>query len=113
MLLRHIDVNKVFAAKMCELDCRDDSLTSEQLEPIQSIVHLANYHAIYAVLRSTMDRVWENGPFAMAMKIKVGMTWDRVLNELKVLRETVEADLEKHLFAFVVPDKARVLYELS
>jgi hypothetical protein len=112
MLLHHIDDNRAFARKMCELDARDDVLTKEQLEPIRGIIGLANYHATHASLRSTMDRVWENGPFAMAVAIQVGMTWDRVVNELTVLRQTIEADLEKHLFVFVSPDKAKVLHDM-
>ena len=111
MLLKHIDDNRSFARKMCELDARDNVLTKEQLAPIEGIIHLAHYHATHANLAATMDRVWENGPFAMAVKIQIGMTWDRVVNELTVLRQTVEADLEKHFFVFVQPDKAKVARE--
>jgi hypothetical protein len=113
ILPQHIDDNRAFALKMCELDARDKVLTKEQLQPIHGIVGLANYHAAHANLRSTMDRVWENGPFGMAVAVAIGMTWDRVLNELTVLRQTIAADLEKHMFAFVLPDKAKLLHEVS
>lgn len=112
MLLHHIDDQRTLAADMCHLGHRDEVLTKEELDPIRGIVALAIYHSKGAELRSTMDRVWENGPFAMEVSIAVSMTWDRVLTELTFLRQTIEADLEKHLFAFVMPDKAKVLIEL-
>jgi hypothetical protein len=110
ILLGHIDRNRALAQKMCDLDGSNERLVGQQLEASESIVHLALHHAERASLQSTHDRVWNNGPFAMALAI--GITWQQLVNELTVLRQTTEADLEKHKFAFVLPAKADVMAEM-
>jgi len=111
MLLHHIDDAKVYATKMCDLGGRDDRIPQDEIDlHVRGIVVMAQHHAQHAHLQSTGDRVWDNGPFNMASK--VGITYQQLQNELTVLRQTIEADLEKHLFIFVPPDKAKVLRDL-
>lgn len=78
---------------------------------IESILHLAGDTAHKIELHSTLDRVWENGPFTMA--VKVGITYQELRYELKVLREAIEADAEKRLFLFVPTADAQRLQLLK
>jgi hypothetical protein len=71
---------------------------------------MAQIQAQQVQLTSTNDRVWDNGPFNMASKI--GMTYQQLQNELVVLRQSIEADLEKRLFVFVVPTKVAVMGDM-
>jgi hypothetical protein len=107
-LLGHIDERKASAVKMCDLGGRDQKLSDKEVEVLLSgILHLAQHHAKEAVLQSTLDRVWDNGPFMM--KSKVGITWQELQSELGVLRQSIEADLEKLDFVSIHPNKAVVM----
>src|SRR5262249_18489413 len=75
------------------------------------IVIMTQHHAERAALQSTYDRVWHNGPFCTASQI--GMTWQEVDNELKVLRECIEADLAKRSFAFLAPERVNLFANLD
>jgi hypothetical protein len=43
------------------------------------------------------------------MKTSIGITWQEAANELRVLRQSIEADLEDKWVALVLPDKALLL----
>lgn len=110
ILLRQIDENKIFAQKMCDLGSRDDQIDKElKAQLVEPIITIAAHHAKDLHLQSTKDRVWPNMPFMMAAA--VGLTWQQAVNELTVLRQAIEADLEKHIFTFIAPAKAQVIVE--
>lgn len=111
MLLHGIDENRNILGRMCEFD-GDEKLSDEQMRSfITPIVMLALHHAEAAKLNSTYDRVWEGGPFCMASK--VGMTFQQAENELTVLRQCIEADLEKRSFLSILPPKDGLLIRLE
>jgi hypothetical protein len=113
MLLHHIDERRAFAQKMCDGGGGDDRLTRGQIDVFATpIIHLASYHAQRTDLQSTYDRVWDNGPFCMAAKIGQ-MTNQNLLNELTVLRQAIEADLEKRSFVFILPGKEELVREIG
>jgi hypothetical protein len=112
MLLHHIDETRQHATKMCELDGRDEKLTDEEIKlHVDPVILMAHVRAKEAQLQSTLDRVWDNGPFTMASK--VGITYQELRNELTVLRQSIEADLEKRTFAFIPPPKDEFLSNLE
>jgi len=111
MLLHHIDKNRNVLGKLCEFN-RDEKLSDEDMKLfITPIVMLAQHYAEAAKLDSTYDRVWDGGPFCMASKI--GMTFQQAENELTVLRQCIEADLEKRSFISVLPPKDGCLFSLE
>jgi len=107
MLLRHICRADRLAQKMCDLGARDEKLSDEDVRlHIQGNLMHALVYAQKFQLESVYDRVAENGSFTMASKI--GLTWQEFQNQLNVLREAIEADLEKRLFVFIPPRDAEV-----
>jgi len=59
-------------------------------------------------LDATYKRVWNGGgPFWMMAQ--VGITYRQAYDELRVLKECIEADLENKWFAFIIPSKAQLL----
>jgi len=85
------------------VDGRDEQVENKYIaNSVMGILLQAQYHAKKTHLQSTYDRVWEGGgPFYMAAAVSI--TWQQLQYELKVLRECIEADLEKRLFVFVEP----------
>jgi hypothetical protein len=112
MLLHHINDNRNFCQRMCDAGGADDRIDDGTIRAtFRSTVDMALILAKETYLQSTRDRVWENGPLRMSMV--VGITWREMGHELKVLKETIEADLEKHTFVFVLPEKASVMRGMS
>ena len=110
--LRHINEAEAYAIKICDSSGRDEKVTEKEIQTIVfPILAIARIHAEKAHLQSTMDRVWDNGPFNMASKI--GMTYQELKSELIVLRQAIEADLEKRDFVFIHPDKMKLLFEME
>jgi hypothetical protein len=106
-LLCHIDEVKGNIAKLTAI--AEDTMEPQAIELyISSIVYMALHHATVAKLQSTYDRVWEGGgPFWMAMKTGQ-LTYGQAEHELVFLRQCIEADLEKRLFAFIDPQRAHL-----
>jgi hypothetical protein len=113
MLLFHINERRDLVRKMNEMGHNSGKIGKADLEAFfQSVLIHAELHARDYGLQSTLDRVWDNGPFRMAVKTE-SITWVQMGEELRVLRECIEADLSKHTFAFVHPAKASILESLS
>jgi hypothetical protein len=112
MLLHHLDDNKGVMSQMCEGGNGDEKLDPDALELyITPVIHQAIYHAKLAKLQSTDDRVWDGGgPFWMASH--VGITYQEAKHEFTVLRQCIEADLEKRLFAFIEPKRVELSSEM-
>jgi hypothetical protein len=112
-LLYFIDDKKTFAARMCDGGLRDDELDAETIKSlVEPTLMMAAAMSQRYQFQATYDRVWAGGgPFYMAIKVRI--TWQELLNELTVLRQAVESDLEKHTFAFVPPEKAKVLNRIE
>jgi hypothetical protein len=113
MLLHHMDDLRGFCVKMCDhLGGRDDKVQEDFIQSnVFPILIQAQHHATEAHLQSTLDRVWDGGPFNKSSK--VGMNWQELLNELTVLRQCIEADLEKRLFVFIPPKRIELRAELD
>jgi hypothetical protein len=112
MLLHHMGDLRELTIKMCYLETvRDENIPADIASRVSGLLIQSQYHAQHAHLQSTHDRVWDNGPFNMACKI--GMTWQQLLNELTVLRESIEADLEKRMFLFIPAKKAELINEMT
>ncbi len=112
MLLHHMDDLRQLATQICKMESvRDEKVPAEIKSSVLSILLQSQHHAQEANLRSTYDRVWDGGPFNRAYKI--GLTYQQLQNELTVLRECVEADLEKHMFLFVPTKKAELINEID
>lgn len=107
MLLRHISRADTLTQKMCDLGGRDQKLSQEDVRlHVQGNLMHALVYAQKLQLESVYDRVADHGPFTMASK--VGLTWQEFHNQLSVLREAIEADLEKRLFVFIPPRDAEL-----
>jgi hypothetical protein len=112
MLLHHINDNRAIILQMCADGNHDERMDDKAADLfIEGILLAALHHAKNAALTSTHDRVWENGPFQMAYKI--GMTYRQAEHELAVLRQCIEADLEKRKFAFIEPQKSELFEGLE
>jgi hypothetical protein len=112
MLLRHMEDMRVLTIEMISSRARDEKVLDETAKSqIFGLLVTAQSIAQRSHLESTHSRVWDNGPFNMASKI--GLTWQELQNELKVLRECIEADLEKRTFIFVPPPKDTSLQKLK
>ena len=113
MLLPHLDDNKGVMSRMCESGNGDEKLDPDALELyITPVIHQAIYHAKLAKLQSTYDRVWDGGgPFWMASR--AGITYQEAKHEFTVLRQCIEADLEKRLFAFIEPKRVELSSEMQ
>lgn len=107
-LLSRMTEADVAAERWVDSGHRDETISDDFIEMygIRQIVGIALNQAKTAQLSSTFDRVCDMGPFSSAI---IGpfvlCTYDEVRTQLKVLRECIEADLEKHHFLFVPPDK--------
>jgi len=97
--------------KMCDGGIRDDDIDEKFVkDKIDAILGFAESLARQYHLQSTLDRVWAGGgPFYMTAHVRI--TWQELLNQLSVLRQAIEADLEKHLFVAVHPDKAKLVQQ--
>jgi hypothetical protein len=80
-----------------EGDGRDDVLSEEARNLyIDSILSHSQRLAMIMELESTNSRVWFGGG-SLFLKYS-SLTWQQAYSELGVLRESIEADLEKHFF---------------
>jgi len=113
-LLGHIDEAKSNIAKLAAMGSADDTMEAKAIElHISSIVYMALHHATATKLQSTYDRVWEGGgPFWMAMKTGQ-LTYGQAEHELGFLRQCIEADLEKRLFAFLDPRRVEIFWAME
>jgi len=108
-LLQSIDAAEHQAELFCLQERRDEVIPQDFISLfIDPLILLAVHFAQALRLESTHNRVWENGPFTMAVKCG-NLTFQEVRNELKVLRESIQADLEKRHFVFILPDRAALL----
>ena len=110
MLLHHIDHSLEALKPMAEdKELRDDKLSPEDVQLwISGNLSMAENIAKRIALDATSKRVWSGGgPFWM--KARISITWQEARNELRVLRQCIEADLEDKWFAFIVPEKAALL----
>jgi len=112
MLLKHIDDAKATVKPFAESEDRDKLVPSENHEWLVrgNIVH-AQSLAVELNLEATHNRVWEGGGdfYLIASHI----TWQQLWNELTVLRQAIEADLEKHLFVQIPPQKVRLIEHMT
>jgi len=111
MLLHHINENREVMRTGCQFN-RDEQVPAETIRlcVTPTIMH-AKIHAQEFHLTSTLDRVWDGGPFCMASK--VGLTFQQAEHEFTVLRQCIEADLEKRLFAFIDPKKVDLFQDMK
>jgi hypothetical protein len=87
-------------------------VSPEFLKAIESVLEATEDVAQHCGFSSTYDRVWDNGsPFRM--ELLSGLTHQSAFNELKVLRQCIEADISKHLLVDAKPQKARELKDLN
>lgn len=110
MLLHHINHSlEVIKPMATDKELRDEHLSASEIETwLLGNIMMAQVAAKEAQLESTFKRVWAGGgPFWMASQ--VGITWQQAENELRVLRQAIEADLEDRMFVFVIPEKATLL----
>jgi hypothetical protein len=66
---------------------------------VAGIIHHAQHIASALDLQSTYDRVWHGG--GAFYLISTHLTWQQLSNELTVLRQAIEADLEKRSFVCI------------
>jgi hypothetical protein len=110
MLLHHIDHSIEVTKPIAEdKDLRDEKLNDQSVKSwIDGNIMMAQMISGQIGLDSTHKRVWEGGgPFWM--KTNTGITWQETYSELRVLRQSIEADLEDKWFAFILPEKAELL----
>jgi hypothetical protein len=108
-LLSHIDKAKSDITKIGAMGNPDEKMDKQAIDLfIEGNVLHALILAKKFKLQSTYDRVWEGGgPFWMAMKTEQ-LTYREAEHELVFLRQCIEADLEKQLFAFIEPENAKL-----
>lgn len=105
MLLKHIDDARAGVNPWIETDRRDEIVPPEGLNLyVNGIMVHARYIADKLRLQSTNDRVWHGG--GAFYLISSHLTWQQLSSELAVLRQAIEADLEKHRFVQVTPTNA-------
>jgi hypothetical protein len=112
MLLHHINRTRESLRKYAEdKEGCDDSMGQENSnELLEGTLMTAQTIAMEINLQSAYDRVWRGGgPFWL--KAKTNITWREAYDELRVLRECIEADLETKWFAFLLPDKVKFMTE--
>lgn len=111
-LLSHICEAQIGVKPWVESEDRDEIVPPEGLELYATGILLhAHILATELELQSTYDRVWHGG--GAFYLIASHLTWQQLSNELAVLRQSIEADLEKHFFVQVMPRKADLIYRLS
>lgn len=111
-LLQKINEARAYAAGVCERGDRDKKVPEGPLQTIViPLVNVARDHAIRIELQSTLNRVADgHGYFSVALSQEI--TFQELQHQLAVLRESIEADLEKQHFVFILPAKARILLEM-
>jgi hypothetical protein len=78
---------------------------------VAPVIVLTRDHAARMELHSTLDRVADqNGYFVAALS--KGITFQDLVHQLTVLRESIEADLAKRFFVFIQPEKAKIFEEM-
>lgn len=111
-LLGHISEAQLGVNPWAESEERDELVSPMGLDLyVTGIMVHAQYIAETLKLQSTHDRVWQGG--GAFYLISGHLTWQRLANELTVLRQSVEADLEKHFFVQIPPAKAEFIYRLK
>ena len=114
MLLHHIDHAIEVIKPMAESDAtRNDQLTKKEVDAwLSANIGMADHFAKELSLQSTNARVWAGGG-RFWMAAQVGLTREKAYHELRFLRESIEADLETRTFAFIVPEKAKLLASMD
>jgi hypothetical protein len=115
ILLRDVYEARAHAIKICNQGHRDASVSKEMLrDTVNPILASARAQAERAELHSTLDRVREpDGYFYCASSGLKPLSFQELSYELKVLQETIEADLQKRHFVFIPAEKAKLLEEVS
>jgi hypothetical protein len=110
----HMDKARADIAQLGSLGNPDELMSADMIkEYVFGLVVMALHHAINAKLQSTYDRVWEGGgPFWMAASTGQ-LTFNQAEHELVVLRQCIEADLEKRMFAFIEPHHAELFWAIE
>lgn len=115
MLLHHLCAAEQQVERFCNIRKRDDRVSPQFIgQTIEPVLLQAYILADKLKLQSVHDRIWDNGPFRVA--IRVGrLTFQELQHELKVLRESLEADFDKsdRMFVFIPPDKATVYEQMT
>lgn len=112
-LLRQMNEAKEHAVRACVQGFGDKPIDENLVKTdVESIVQLARSVAQAAMLESTLDRVQENHGY-FCIEISKRITFQEYLSQLRVLRETIEADLKRRNFVFILPEKARLLDEME
>jgi hypothetical protein len=111
-LLGHIETARLGVKPWLESEDRDELVPAEGLSLyVEGIVPLAAHFAEKLGLQSTYDRVWlGGGAFYLISK---SLTWQELANELQVLRQSIEADLEKHLFVQIPYEKTELFNRMK
>jgi hypothetical protein len=111
-LLLRINDAKAYAERNCELGNRDAAVPEWGLNTLVTpVVSSAREVAEQTELHSTLDRVAEGrGYFCQSLLNSI--TFQELRHQLTVLREAIEADLEKRHFAFIPSEKAKLLAEM-
>jgi hypothetical protein len=111
-LLGHIDDARCSVKGWAESEDRDELVSEDGLELyVTGNLLLAQHYANQMRLQATHDRVYHGGgPFYF---LSTRLTWQQLSSELTVLRQAIEADLEKLLFIQVAPEKATLVNQLN
>jgi hypothetical protein len=111
-LIGNIDDAKCSVKSWADSEARDDIVTPEGLDLyVQGNLFMVHHFAENLELQSTWNRVWHGG--GAFYLISSHLTWQQLFNELTVLRQAIEADLEKHLFVQIVERKAEKVEHLK
>lgn len=113
-LLGHLDEAREKLTQLIAMGGGDDKMDAQAIELyVRPVVLMALIRANEVKLLSTHDRVWEGGgPLWMAMETS-DLTYNQAKHELTVLRQCIEADLEKRLFAFLEPSRVEVFVAME
>lgn len=107
-LLSFIEESQLAVKSWVESEDRDSLVPPDALKLyVEDVIHMAAYHAQQLELQSTHDRVWIGG--GCFYLISTHLTWQQLANELAVLRQCIEADLEKHKFIQLPSEKVAFL----
>jgi hypothetical protein len=118
ILLRNICEMETRAKIVADLGDRDTRVHLEFFGMLQAAIKGLENTARHCKFISTLDRVNSGtqgnepiGPFRL--QILKGLTYQSAFHELKVLREAIESDINKHLFVEAQPEKAKVFEDLK
>jgi hypothetical protein len=112
LVLQKINDAKAYAVNRCEAGNRDDEVPESGIKTLViPLVLLLRELAEQTELHSTLDRV-ANGSGYFDQAVLKALTFQELRHQLTVLREAIEADLEKRHFVFIPSEKAKLLTEM-